>query len=68
MKILISLLLISVIFAKTGAEYQAYEGYDMMYLSECDKGQDQCYWSEVTFDDYYKKFDGLLNKPKNSLL
>lgn len=38
-----------------------------MYLSECDKGQDNCYWSECSYDDYFKKFDGLLKNSKSSL-
>ena len=52
MKILL-FILIAGIFAKSGKNYQAYEGYDKMYVSECDEGKDNCYWSECTYDEFY---------------
>ena len=39
-----------------------------MYLSECDKGVDNCYWSEATYDDFYKKYLGLEKNSQNSLI
>lgn len=67
MKVLLLCLIVALAFSKSGKEYQAYEGYDKMYLSECDKGVDVCYWSECTYDDFYGIYDGLAKNPKSSL-
>jgi len=39
-----------------------------MYLSECDKGNDNCYWSESSYDDFYKKYLGFEKNAQNSLI
>ncbi len=64
MKILAAVLLLSLALAK---EVQSVEGYEGQFLAECDTGKDNCFWYEVSFDDYYSKYLGLENSPAKSL-